>query len=64
VTDIQKAYEKAEKGKKIDVAQKVVDIVFESSKAGRRDCWLAVDNDSAHTKVSAAFRTLRIRVKG
>jgi hypothetical protein len=70
VTDIQKAYEKAEKGKKVDVAQEVVDIVFESSGMFLKQAddgggyWLAVDKESARTKARAAFRTLRIRVKG
>ena len=70
VADRQKSYEKAEKGKKIGVAQEVVDMVLESSGMFLKqaddggDYWLAVDNETARTKVSAAFRTLRIRSKG
>ncbi|CAJ1945962.1 unnamed protein product [Cylindrotheca closterium] len=69
VTDRQKAYEKAEKGRKVDVAQEVVDMVHESSGMFLKQAddggeyWVAVDNESARTKVSAAFRTLRIRSK-
>ncbi|KAL3934793.1 MAG: hypothetical protein SGBAC_009561 [Bacillariaceae sp.] len=70
VADRKKSYEKAEKGKKVDVAQEVVMMVLESSGMFLKQAddggeyWLAVDNDSARTKVSAAFRTLRIRSKG
>eukprot|EP00526_Cylindrotheca_closterium_P010694 CAMPEP_0113608756 /NCGR_PEP_ID=MMETSP0017_2-20120614/4101_1 /TAXON_ID=2856 /ORGANISM="Cylindrotheca closterium" /LENGTH=395 /DNA_ID=CAMNT_0000517475 /DNA_START=10 /DNA_END=1197 /DNA_ORIENTATION=- /assembly_acc=CAM_ASM_000147 len=70
VADRQKSYEKAEKGKKVDVAQEVVDMVLESSGMFLKQAddggeyWLSVDNESARTKVSAAFRTLRIRTKG
>ncbi|CAJ1945963.1 unnamed protein product [Cylindrotheca closterium] len=69
VTDRQKAYEKAEKGRKVDVAQEVVDMVHESSGMFLKQAddggeyWVAVDNESARKKVSAAFRTLRIRSK-
>lgn len=69
VADKYKAYEKAEKGKKASVAQEVVDMVLESSGMFLKqaddggDYWLEVDNDSARTKVSAAFRTMRNRGK-
>lgn len=69
VSDRQYAYEKAEKGKKVSVAQEVVDIVLESSGMFLKQAddggeyWLAVDNETARTKVSAAFRTLRISSK-
>lgn len=64
VADRQKTYENAEKGKKALVAQEVVEMVLESSgmfvkQADDGDYWLMVDNESARTKVSAAFRTLR-----
>lgn len=70
VADRQKEYEKAEKGKKVLVAQQVVDMVLESSGMFLKQAddggeyWLTVDNETARTKVSAAFRTLRIRAKG
>jgi len=69
VADKQKSYEKAEKGKKIGVAQEVVEMVLESSGMFLKQAddggeyWLEVDNETARTKVSAAFRTLRIRSK-
>ena len=70
VADRQRAYEKAEKGKKIVVAQEVVDVVLGSSGMFLKqaddggDYWLEVGTESARVKVSAAFRTLRLRSKG
>ena len=78
VLDCQKSYEKAEKGTKLMVAQEIVDIVLESSgrflkasediidentASGYGCTWINVDNDSARTKVSAMFRTLRWKSK-
>jgi hypothetical protein len=63
VADYQKSYEKAKKGEKIILAQEVVDTVIQSSGMFLKphgDIWLSVDNDAARTKVSAAFRTLRM----
>ena len=67
ISDRQQPYEIAEKGKKVLVAQEVVDIIHESSGMFLKQAedggeyWIVVDNDAARTKVSSAFRTLRIR---
>jgi hypothetical protein len=63
ITDCQKSYEKAKKGEKIRLAQEIVDTVIESSGMFLKPdggMWLSVDNDAARTKVSAAFRTMRM----
>ena len=69
VAERQDAYENAGKGKKVVVAQEVVDMVLQTSGMFLKqaedggDYWLTVDNDTARTKVGAAFRTLRLRGK-
>jgi hypothetical protein len=63
IADCQKSYEKAKKGEKIILAQAIVDTLLESSGMFLKpdgDVWVPVDNDAARTKVSAAFRTLRM----
>lgn len=63
VVDSQKNYEKAKKGAKILLAQEIVDLVYQSGGMFLKpdnDSWIAVDNDAARTKVSTAFRTLRM----
>jgi hypothetical protein len=63
IEDCQKRYEKAQKREKTILAQAIVDTVIESSGMFLKpdgDMWLSVDNDAARTKVSAAFRTLRM----
>eukprot|EP00980_Cylindrotheca_fusiformis_P009273 scaffold2026_cov78-Cylindrotheca_fusiformis.AAC.8 len=62
----EEEYEKAKKGEKIGLAQKVVDAVYASSGMFLKpegNIWLSVDNNVAREKVSTAFRTQRIAEK-
>jgi hypothetical protein len=63
IADCQKSYEKAKRGEKIILAQAIVDTLIESSGMFLKpdgDVWFPVENDVARTKVSDAFRTLRM----
>jgi hypothetical protein len=63
IADCQKSYEKAKRGEKIILAQAIVDTLIESSGMFLKpdgDVWFRVENDVARTKVSDAFRTLRM----
>ncbi|CAJ1939093.1 unnamed protein product [Cylindrotheca closterium] len=66
VVSRQSVYDSAEKGSKLQIAQGIVDIVHQSSGMFLKQedkLWIPVDNSVARTKVSAAFRTLRLDKK-
>lgn len=59
----QMVYENAEKGYKLQIAQDIVEVIHQSSGMFLKQegqLWIPVDNSVARTKVSAAFRTLRL----
>ncbi|CAJ1970007.1 unnamed protein product [Cylindrotheca closterium] len=67
VLEYHERYFRAEKGQKIKIAQEIVDIIITQNSGVflREDdgVWVTVENSVARTKVSAAFRTLRMDQK-
>ncbi|CAJ1938432.1 unnamed protein product [Cylindrotheca closterium] len=65
VTERYKMYQKAEKrGRKKQIAQEIVQIIHQNAGLFLRpdgDSWVCVDNDGAIQKVSALFRTIRVK---
>ena len=63
IADHQKEYEKSERGEKLQVAQSVVDHVIQNTgmflKPDDMGSWISVDNNTARSKVSSAFRTMK-----
>ena len=62
IADHQKQYEKSGRGGKMQVAQSIVDNVLQNTGMFLKPddgSWITVDNDSARSKVSSTFRTMR-----
>ncbi|KAL3926587.1 MAG: hypothetical protein SGBAC_013413, partial [Bacillariaceae sp.] len=62
VSEQQKKYDKSERGEKLAVAQGIVENIIHNAGMFLKpdgNTWIAVGNDTARTKVSATFRTLR-----
>ena len=65
VTEQYKAYGKAEKGEKSQIAQEIVQTMQQSAGLFLRpdgDSWVCVDDDVARHKVSALFRSVRLKM--
>lgn len=65
VSEWYKEYEKAEKGGKGHIAQEIVNTVHQSGGFFLRpdgDSWVCVEDDVSRQKVSALFRSVRLRM--